>query len=75
MYSDHSNQGDFELTKAELLKMVEGLDDDEQIWFVSSDYEIDDDLYWNDSHMTEVQRTEVCEYGNLYIHLDTSEFM
>lgn len=68
------------MTKADLFKMLEGVGDDEQLYFVSSEYNIEDDSTWMAETQTEIVDVKFDGDGrdglrDVYIVLEAESFM
>ena len=62
------------MTKADFLKSIEHVADDAELLFVSTSYDIDNDMTWSSDTQVEIDSIDVESDDQVYVVLDTEYF-
>lgn len=58
----------------ELRKILEKVEDDKEIWIVSREYEIEDDMWWSHDFQSDISQIIIDDYDEVYVKIDTNTF-
>lgn len=62
------------MKKRDLLKLIDHISDDQELFFVSSGYDPHDDSTWMADTQTEVSKV-ITDHDDVYVVLECEEFM